>query len=414
MIRKSDSIRTRAAEKLYPNLIGGVLEALETTFGKDVYADKAIERLFKANRRWGARDRAFVAESVYEIVRHWRLLWHVMGEEPTLRRKKMYHIFALYRLIQGRYLPPDPKWNEILALWPDLQERLSSIKEPNIRESFPDWLAELIAPGKDWSSLAHSLNQPAGLHIRVNSMLSTRQEVMDILRSEGIESTPLPYNEEGLALSERVNVFRLASFQRGLYEVQDGGSQLIAPFLNPQPGERIIDACAGAGGKTLHMAALMHNKGQILALDVEEHKLNELRRRASRNRVDTIETRLIDGSKVIKRLHHSADRLLLDVPCTGTGVIRRNPDTKWKLREEYFQRVLSIQREILDTYTDMLRPGGLMVYATCSVIDNENHRQVDDFLKRKKGEYTLVTDRQILPTELDADGFYMALIQKNG
>lgn len=414
MIRKSDSIRVNAAEKLYPNLIGGVLEALETIFGKDVYADKAIERIFKNNRKWGARDRAFVAEAVYEIVRNWRFLWHVMGEEPTLRRKRLYHIFALYRLIQGRYLPPDPKWNEVLALWPDIQRRISDIHETNIRESFPDWLAELISPNKDWSSLAHSLNQPAGLHIRVNSLLSTREEVMNILQSEGIDSTPLPYNQVGLTLSRRVNVFRLKSFHEGLYEVQDGGSQLIAPFLNPQPGERVIDACAGAGGKSLHMAALMHNKGHILALDVEEYKLNELRRRASRNRFDTIEIRRIEGSKTIKRLHHSADRLLLDVPCTGTGVIRRNPDTKWKLREEYFQRVLSIQREILDTYTDMLRPGGLMVYATCSVIDDENRRQVNDFLQRKKGEYTLVTDRQILPTELDADGFYMALIQKNG
>ncbi len=401
-------------EKLYPNLIGGVLEALETTFGKDVYADKAIERLFKANRRWGARDRAFVAESVYEIVRHWRFLWHMLGEEPTLKRRKMYHIFAFYRLIKGRYLPPDPKWNEVLAQWPDLQKRLTDINDPNIRESFPDWLARLISPGKDWASLAHRLNQPAGLHIRVNTLLSTREKVIEILQSEGIDATPLAYSEVGLTLSERINIFRLDSFQKGLYEVQDGGSQLIAPFLDPKPGERIIDACAGAGGKSLHMAALMHNKGQIIALDVEEYKLNELRRRASRNRVDTIETRLIDGSKVIKRLRHAADKLLLDVPCTGTGVIRRNPDTKWKLRDEYFQRVLSIQREILDTYTDMLRPGGKMVYATCSLIDDENRLQIDAFLERRKGEYTLVRERQILPTELDSDGFYMALIQKNG
>ncbi|MFN3951259.1 MAG: RsmB/NOP family class I SAM-dependent RNA methyltransferase [Thermaurantimonas sp.] len=402
-------------EKIYPNLIGGVLEALETTFGKDVYADKAIERLFKANRKWGARDRAFVAESVYGMVRHWRLLWYLMGEEPTLKRRKLYKLFALYRLTTGKYLPPDnPIWADIFARWPEISIAWSELKNPNILESFPDWLAGLISPGKDWVSLSRRLNQPAELHIRVNTLLSTREEVREILRSEGIEATPLPYSEVGLTLSERINVFRLDSFRKGLYEVQDGGSQLIVPFLDPKPGERIIDACAGAGGKSLHLAASMHNKGQIIALDIDEYKLSELRRRASRNKVDTIETRLIDTSKVIKRLRHAADKLLLDVPCTGTGVIRRNPDTKWKLREEYFQRVLSIQREILDTYTDMLRPGGTMVYATCSLIEDENQRQVDAFLKRKNGEYTLLRERQILPTEQDSDGFYMALIQKNG
>ncbi|GCD78279.1 RNA methyltransferase [Thermaurantimonas aggregans] len=402
-------------ERLYPNLVGGVIEALETIFGMDVYADKAIERLFKANRKWGARDRAFVAESVYEIVRHWRLLWYLLGENPSLKRKKLYKIFALYRLFSGKWLPgDDPKWSDIASEWPLIQKRLDQINDPNIRESFPDWLAELISPNKEWTTLAHTLNQPAGLHLRVNTLLTTREAVIERLKAEGVEATLLPYSNVGLQLSERVNVFRLESFHEGLYEVQDGGSQLIAPFLNPKPGERVIDACAGAGGKSLHMAALMRNKGQIIAMDVEEHKLSELRRRAARNRVDNIETRPIEGSKTIKRLHHSADKLLLDVPCTGTGVIRRNPDTKWKLRDEYFQRVLSIQREILDTYTDMLKPGGTLVYATCSLIDDENRRQVEAFLERKKGEYTLITDKQILPTELDADGFYMALLQKNG
>lgn len=404
-----------AAERLYPNLVGGVIEALETIFGMDVYADKAIERLFKANRKWGSRDRAFVAESVYEIVRHWRLLWYLLGEEPSLKRKKLYKIFALYRLYSGKSLPADdPKWADVAAHWSEIQKQLEKIKDPNILESFPDWLANLISPDKDWSTLAHALNRPAGLHLRVNTLLATREAVIERLRAEGVEATPLPYSEAGLYLNERVNVFRLESFHEGLYEVQDGGSQLIAPFLNPKPGERVIDACAGAGGKSLHMAALMRNKGQIIAMDVEEYKLSELRRRAARNRVDNIETRPIEGSKTIKRLHHSADKLLLDVPCTGTGVIRRNPDTKWKLRDEYYQRVLSIQREILDTYTDMLKPGGTLVYATCSLIDDENRRQVEAFLERKKGEYTLITDKQILPTELDADGFYMALLQKNG
>ncbi|GCD79132.1 16S rRNA (cytosine967-C5)-methyltransferase [Schleiferia thermophila] len=399
---------------MYPNLVGGVIEAIETIFGRDVYADKVIERLFKSNKKWGARDRAFVAESVYEIVRNWRLLWYLAGEEPSLKRKKLYKIFALYRIISDKPLPADDKWSDVVENKKEIEAKIHHITDAEIKHSFPEWLADLLSRNRPyWPELAAKLNEPAGLHIRTNTLLTTRDELLQILNSEGIDAKPLSYCETGIELLQRVNVFRLESFQRGLYEVQDGGSQLIAPFLQPKPGERIIDACAGAGGKTLHMAALMHNKGQIIAMDVEEHKLQELRKRAARNRVDNVEVRLIEGTKTIKRLHHTADKLLLDVPCTGTGVLRRNPDTKWKLREEYFQRVLSIQKEILDTYTDMLRPGGFMVYATCSLIEDENQKQVQNFLDRKKGEYTLIREHQLLPTELDADGFYMALIMKN-
>lgn len=401
--------------RLHPNLIGGVVEALETIFGRDVYADKVVEKLFKSNKKWGARDRAFVAESVYEIVRNWRLLWHLAGEDPNLKRQKLYKIFALHRLVSSKPLPADDKWSDVTENWPTLQAKIQQIASVEIKYSFPDWLAELLSKNcNNWPELAAKLNEPAGLHIRTNTLLTTREELLEILKSEGIDAIPLPYCDTGIELTERVNVFRLESFKKGLYEVQDGGSQLVAPFLQPKPGERIIDACAGAGGKTLHMAALMQNKGHIIAMDVEEYKLRELRRRAARNKVDNVEVRLIDSTKAIKRLYQTADKLLLDVPCTGTGVIRRNPDTKWKLKEEYFRRVLSIQREILDTYTDMLRPGGMMVYATCSLIEEENQKQIQDFLDRKKGEYTLISERQLLPTELDVDGFYMALIKKNG
>jgi 16S rRNA (cytosine967-C5)-methyltransferase len=174
---------------------------------------------------------------------------------------------------------------------------------------------------------------------------------------------------------------------------------------------RVIDACAGAGGKTLHLASLMQGKGRIVSMDIEDFKLNELKRRARRNGIPNIETRLIEGAKTIKRLAESADRLLLDVPCSGLGVIRRNPDAKWKLNPEFIARVQETQAEILSTYPVMLKPGGLMVYATCSILPVENENQVQKFLEANPN-FELIEEKHVWPSE-GFDGFYMALIKKN-
>ncbi len=174
---------------------------------------------------------------------------------------------------------------------------------------------------------------------------------------------------------------------------------------------RIIDACAGAGGKTLHLAALAKNKGRIIAMDVEQWKLDELQKRARRAGVSNLEPRLIESSKSIKRLEKSADRVLLDVPCSGLGVLKRNPDAKWKLSPEFIQQVRELQHNILSDYGVMLKPGGLMVYSTCSILPSENEEQVRRFLEEKQGEYELVKDKHTWPSE-GYDGFYMALLKK--
>ena len=181
-------------------------------------------------------------------------------------------------------------------------------------------------------------------------------------------------------------------------------------MLDPQPGERIADACAGAGGKTLHLAALMKNKGKILALDIHDYKLNELKIRTRRAGVDIVETRVIDSSKVIKRLADSFDRVLLDVPCSGMGVLRRNPDSKWKLNPEEIQKMQSLQKEILGSYSKMVKPGGILVYATCSLLPSENQKQVEAFM----GEgWTLLQEIVVLPDEGRGDGFYAAKLKRN-
>jgi len=193
--------------------------------------------------------------------------------------------------------------------------------------------------------------------------------------------------------------------------VQDASSQEVAYFLDVKPGMRIIDACAGGGGKTLHIASLMQNKGRILALDVHEWKLKELQKRAARAGVSIVETRVITSSKVVKRLEKNADRLLLDVPCTGLGVIRRNPDIKWKLDADSVKRIIQQQTDILSSYSKMVKNGGKILYVTCSILPSENEQVVNTFIAANP-EYKLVNEKKILPSVTGHDGFYMALIQR--
>jgi 16S rRNA (cytosine967-C5)-methyltransferase len=208
-------------------------------------------------------------------------------------------------------------------------------------------------------------------------------------------------------------VFTTDAFKEGLFEVQDASSQLVAEFLDVKPGQRVIDTCAGAGGKTLHLAALMENKGQLIALDIYARKLTELKRRAKRAGAHNVETREIDSTKVIKKLHNSADRVLIDAPCTGLGVLRRNPDAKWKMQPDFLEKVIATQKQILSDYSKMVKPEGKLVYATCSILPQENKEQVKTFLESEEGkDFILIRDKNIYASVEGFDGFYMALLQR--
>jgi 16S rRNA (cytosine967-C5)-methyltransferase len=398
--------------KLHKNLVAAVIEALETSFGKGFYVDKVLERILKSNKKWGARDRAFIAESTYEIVRWWRYLWELMGKEPSLKRKELYKLFGLWWLNQGYNLTDWHQWDDLKEY--DLnRSKRSMSKDTGVLQSFPIWFDELAQEelGPIWPKIAKELNRPADVVVRTNTLKTNREALKKVLQEEEVLTENLPFNDIGLILSERAQTFRNPSFKSGLYEVQDGGSQQIAPFLQVEPGMKVIDACAGAGGKALHLAAMMQNKGSIIAMDVVDWKLNELKKRARRNGVHNIETRHIENSKSIKRLHNMGDRLLLDVPCSGTGVIKRNPDTKWKLLPEHLDRVRSMQADILQGYTKMLKVNGLVVYATCSILPSENELQVKAFLAKNPG-FELLDEKRVNP-EQASDGFYMALLKRN-
>jgi 16S rRNA (cytosine967-C5)-methyltransferase len=396
-------------QKLHISTCAGVIEALEVIFGKRIYADKAVERILKTNKKWGVRDRGFVAENTYDMVRNWRYLWACYDKDPILKRKELWSLFGIHLLSKGYTLPDWPKFDDIREfIFPDTQSW-----PLEVMESYPNWLHERASTelGDAWPPIALEMNKQAALIIRANTLKTDRDALIVKLAAEGIPSSPLEGTDAGIIMEKRVNNFRLNSFTEGLFEVQDGGSQQIAPALEVQPGMRVIDACAGAGGKSLQIAAAMQNQGTIIAMDVEGWKLNELKKRARRNGVHNIETREIEGGKTIKRLAASADRLLLDVPCSGTGVIKRNPDTKWKLEPEHVERVIAIQQEILESYAIMVKPGGRLVYATCSILRSENEDQVARFAEKHQHEFTLINMHRVHPGPY-SDGFFHATFER--
>jgi 16S rRNA (cytosine967-C5)-methyltransferase len=397
---------------LFPPLVAAVAEALEQIFLRGRYADKVIEQVLRQDPRRGARDRAFIAAHTYDIVRWYRLLTAAMGYEPQ-DRAGFYALFGAHWLLSGAGLPA---WREFATL--DAQQlratREALLREPAIAESIPDWLEALGRKqlGDLWPATIHALNQPAQLVVRVNRLKADKEAVRVLLEKEGSRLRDLP--GDALLLTERRNLFQSEAFRRGWIEVQDYSSQQVAPFVQAQPGMRVIDACAGAGGKSLHLAACMHNKGQLIALDTEAWKLSNLRQRARRAGAHIIDSRPIENTKILKRLHESADRLLLDVPCSGLGVLRRNPDAKWKLSPDFIARVQQTQQDLLVRYSSLCKPGGMMVYATCSILPSENQQQVVKFLEQEAGrKFELQEDRVILPQDEGFDGFYMARLSRH-
>ncbi|WP_405198971.1 RsmB/NOP family class I SAM-dependent RNA methyltransferase [Christiangramia sp. LLG6405-1] len=401
--------------RLHRNLVFATIDALAEIFNDGKYADKVIEKTLKRDKRWGSRDRSFIAETTYDIVRWKRLYAEIAEVKETFSREDLFRIFAVWCVLRGVKIPEWPQFDgtpvrRIKGKFDELS------RTRKFRESVPDWLDELGVEElgeKIWTQELSALNTQAPVVLRANSLKTDPDKLAGILLEEGIETNKVRNYPEALELKERSNVFRTKAFQDGLFEVQDANSQRVAEFLDVQPGMRVVDTCAGAGGKTLHLAALMENKGQIIALDIYGNKLKELKRRAKRAGAHNVETRSIETTKVIKKLYNSADRVLIDAPCSGLGVLSRNPDAKWKLQPEFLGKINHTQAEILQQYSRILKKGGKMVYATCSILPSENDKQVQKFLKTEEGkEFRLLREKKILSSESGYDGFYMALLQK--
>lgn len=395
---------------LHPNIVSQITAALGDIFARNQHAEQTIDARLKANRKWGARDRRLFAESVYENVRWWRLNWSLAG------------------LPDAECLLPESITGErLLTLWESYWGRREAVAAgrpvppinglpPAIQASVPDWLFELGEKefGSTWPGLLEALNKPAEVYLRANSMHTTAAALQAELAGQSIEAFTVPGLPDALRLKERRKLGNSTAFCNGLFEIQDAASQHVAPLLQVEPGQTVIDACCGAGGKTLHLAALMRNKGRLLALDVRDKPLHELAHRAKRASVSCIELGVLDREQAPEDLNASADRVLLDVPCSGLGTLRRNADLKWKQNPKEIARLTRVQARILGDYSRWVKPGGKLVYATCSLLPDENERQIQNFLAAHGTDWTLEQELHLRPDREGFDGFYAARLKRNG
>jgi len=401
--------------RLHRNLVFTVIDSLINIFNESEYADKEVAKALKKDTRWGAKDRKFVAETIYEIVRWKRLYAEIAEVKEPFTRDAVWRIFAVWAVLRGISLP-DWKYfeNTPVRRIKGRFDELSKIRK--YRESIPDWMDELGLKelGEEiWTKELAAQNQQAHVVLRVNTLKTTKQKLRAQLMDLDIETEFHDQYPDALILKERANVFMTPLFKEGFFEVQDASSQKVVPLLDVKPGMRVVDTCAGAGGKTLHIAAKMENKGQIIAMDLYESKQKQLKIRAKRNGVFNVEYRIIDSTKVIKKLYDKADRVLIDAPCSGLGVLKRNPDSKWKLEPEFIENIKKTQQEVLESYSKMVKVGGKLVYATCSILPSENEKQIEAFLKTESGKnFKFVKDEKVLAHQSGFDGFYMCLMER--
>ncbi len=377
----------------------------KSVFKEHRVLDHALATAFEENPKWGKRDRSFIAETVFEVVRWRRALGFLADSEETNAMCAAQWVRMGYDI---------PEWwtykgvqaGEMIAREVDL-----ALQPRAVRESIPDWLDDLglSEAGLGWEAEIAALNQRAPVYLRVNTLKTTRALAIEWLANSGVIAIEVPGLPDALALAPGKTLPKPLRTD-GRIEIQDAGSQIIAPLVDPQPGERIIDACSGAGGKALHLAALMHNEGRVFGMDVDTQKLVELDRRAKRAGATCLKSKPILTSTPTD-FSQVADRLLIDAPCSGLGTLKRQPDLKWRLKPAQIDRVRAIQKELLASYSMMLKVGGRLVYATCSILPSENRAAVDSLLE--KGGFTLIEERPISPAATGFDGFYVAMLLKN-
>jgi 16S rRNA (cytosine967-C5)-methyltransferase len=374
--------------------------------GQGERADHLLSDLLRARPTWDADSWVRVRDAVHDVVRRRLLLEGAAGSDDPSRMLAVWHLWRGLRVPApfGRLDEP--------AMRRKLEELAADFR---IRESLPAWLDEQGTSElgtEAWRALIPHLNEPARLYVRANTLRTTRADLATRLRAAGAEVVEVEGFPDALELRMQGSVYATPEHAAGLMEVQDAASQAVSRLLGVSPGMRVVDGCAGAGGKTLHLAALMSNKGRLLALDTDAAKLETLRQRARKAGAAVVEARVVDTTKVVKRRHGTADRLLLDVPCSGLGVLRRNPETRWRLSRESLDRLRALQREILARYAPLVKPGGTMAYVTCSVLPSEGEGQVRWFLQERADSWTLDGEYRFGPPRHDTDCFYVAVLSR--
>ncbi|MGZ5269312.1 MAG: RsmB/NOP family class I SAM-dependent RNA methyltransferase [Ramlibacter sp.] len=353
-------------------ILDACADLLQQVLRFDHPADAVVSRYFREHRALGPRERATLAETVYTVLRRKLFFDHLApsGSGPKPRRLAILGFHGPRDFLLAALSEQEKAWlGQCDAIDPNgLLDRH--------RHNLPDWLVQPLKDqlGDEFWALAESLNQPAPLDLRVNVLTDKREEVARELQRAGIQARPTPYSPWGLRLADKPPLTRLDAFVRGAIEVQDEGSQLLALLLEARRGEMVVDFCAGAGGKTLAIGAAMRNTGRLYAFDVSAHRLDALKPRLARSKLSNVHPAAIahERDDRIKRLAGKIDRVIVDAPCTGLGTLRRNPDLKWRQSPEAVAELAVKQAAILRSAARLLKPGGRLVYATCSVLPAEN------------------------------------------
>ncbi|HLJ06304.1 MAG TPA: RsmB/NOP family class I SAM-dependent RNA methyltransferase [Acetobacteraceae bacterium] len=375
-------------------------------------ADAVANDYFRARRFIGSSDRRAVAERVWRVLRSYRRLGWWLRDQPTPRLLIAASLVldggTLDDFTGGRFAPRVLAPSERAVLGRLEGRSLDHPSMPDaVRLEVPDWIVGRIAPED-----LRALLQPATLDLRVNLLKATRDEARAALAGEGVEATLTPLSPWGLRVDGRRQVTTGAAFRGGLVEIQDEGSQLVAALVDARPGMRVADLCAGAGGKTLALAMTMQNRGQLIACDVSAARLDNAVQRLRRAGVHNAERHLlVRGDKWIKRHAEQFDRVLVDAPCTGTGTWRRNADARLRLGEDDMAELLPKQTAILDQAASLVRKGGRLVYATCSLLAEENEDQVTGFLSRHSG-FAQTDALALSPARHGTDGFFAAVLER--
>lgn len=411
------------------------VELLEQLLTARAPADQVIYRYFRQHKEMGSRDRGLVADAVYGCLRHKRLLLAITDGVPhcSIAQRLLAGYLLLERGFSGRALARFDAITQPLALAEAARNQNTAALPPAVRLSLPDDTYSRLAaalPADEIEKLMVAINKPADVDLRVNTLKASRDDLRQRLEAEGVALEPTPFAPDGLRHKARTPLFQRQEFKDGLFEIQDEGSQLISLLVDPRPRDTVVDFCAGGGGKSLHMSALMQNKGSIFALDVHERRLEELGKRRRRAGADNIRLHAIgsESDPWLATLKRQANRVLVDAPCSGSGTWRRNPDLKW--RDWDLAALNRTQTAVLAAAADLVKPGGRLVYATCSLFPCENQEIVGFFMENNP-EFTLLPAEdclapwdlsqrglgrdgflQLMPHLHRTDGFFAAVFQR--
>ncbi len=366
-------------------------------------ADGVVSDFFREHRTLGTRERHSLAETVYTVLRQRPLLQHLAqsGRGELERRLAVLAWQGNAGFLRAALSETEQQWLEKVGA----VDR-SALPEA-LRHNLPAWLADILQPalGDEFWPLVAALNAPAPLDLRVNVFKTRREAAREAFEAEGLSAVPTPYSPLGLRIDGRPALHRQAVFLRGDVEVQDEGSQLLALIVGAKRGEMVMDFCAGAGGKTLALGAEMRNTGRLYAFDTSGHRLASLKPRLARSGLSNVFPAQIahERDERVKRLAGKLDRVLVDAPCSGLGTLRRNPDLKWRQTPETVAELQTKQAQILESAARLVKPGGRLVYATCSLLDAENEGIAGAFTAARAGDFQVLPAQEALERAHVAD-----------